>query len=225
MCRTGSRGKKSVGVLVVFSGKKIKEVHIAQWGSTFSARGPMWVCNWFACICLIHLKNLHGPSVSNSVVNWVGSHLYPSMFKTSLHNYFGGIIHQLDFLLWSGIFPKKKQVKLGTFCFAQIAKVTRKKRSLEMWRCVVFSFWWCYWKKNPAPQMLLGLTDPGWDPTVLPSKFGEKNPWKYNQAEKPDVFFWKTPTSIPWLQYLSGAVSWQSGKNHGSSAGALFGKC
>jgi len=27
MCRTGSRGKKSVGVLVVFSGKKIKEVH------------------------------------------------------------------------------------------------------------------------------------------------------------------------------------------------------
>lgn len=150
MCRTGSRGKKSVGVLVVFSGKKIKEVHITQWGSTFSARGPMWVCNWFACICLIHLKNLHGPSVSNSVVNWVGSHLYPSMFKTSLHNYFGGIIHQLDFLLWSGIFPKKKkkQVKLGTFCFAQIAKVTRKKRSLEMWRCVVFSFWWCYWKKT-----------------------------------------------------------------------------
>jgi len=54
------------------------------------------------------------------------------MFKTSLHNYFGGIIHQLDFLLWSGIFPKKKQVKLGTFCFAQIAKVTRKK---VPWRC------------------------------------------------------------------------------------------
>ena len=50
--------------------------------------------------------------------------------------------------------------------------------------------------------MLLGLTDPGWDPTVLPSKFGEKKPWKYNQAEKPDVFFLKSSdfnpmTSIP----------------------------